>query len=145
MVATWLQSIASVEAAKVVDVALAGTITDAGTVRADRLELKVTMTPFVAAGWPRLTVQVLEDLGPRLVGLHDSEETSPEATRLTVELAELLLYEAVTVALALAAMAAVVAPNVAVVALATTVTDAGTVSEALVLDSAMLAPPVGAG
>jgi hypothetical protein len=49
------------------------------------------------------------------------------------------------VALALAAIAAVVAPNVAVVALAAIVTDAGTVSEELVLESAMLAPPVGAG
>jgi hypothetical protein len=49
------------------------------------------------------------------------------------------------VALALAAIAAVVAVNVAVVALAATVTDAGTVSEELVLDSVTLAPPVGAG
>ena len=47
--------------------------------------------------------------------------------------------------LALAAIAAVVALNVAVVALGATVTDAGTVSEAFVLDSATLAPPVGAG
>ena len=38
-----------------------------------------------------------------------------------------------------------VALNVAVVALAAAVTDAGTVSEALVQDSEILAPPVGAG
>jgi len=48
------------------------------------------------------------------------------------------------VALALAPIAAVVALNVAVVALAATVTDAGTVSEEVLLDSAILAPPVGA-
>ena len=45
----------------------------------------------------------------------------------------------------MAAIVAVVPLNVAVVAPAATLTDAGTVSEALVLDSAMLAPPVGAG
>ena len=44
----------------------------------------------------------------------------------------------------MAAIVAVAAPNVAVVALATTVTDAGTVSEKLVLESATLAPPAGA-
>ena len=48
-------------------------------------------------------------------------------------------------ALALAPIAAVVALNAALVALAATVTDAGTVSEELELDSAMLAPPAGAG
>jgi hypothetical protein len=84
MVATWLPSTAAVEAVKVADVALAGTVTDAGIVRAERLELNVTMTPFVEARWLRITVQVLEELGPRLVGLHDIEETSPGATSATV-------------------------------------------------------------
>jgi hypothetical protein len=87
---------------------------------------------------------VVEAFGPRLAGLHESEETSTVATKLTVELAEVLLYAAVTVALALAPTAAVVALNVAAVALAATVTDAGTVSEELVLASAILAPPAGA-
>jgi len=49
----------------------------------------------------------------------------------------------VTLALALAPIAAVVALNVALVALAATATDAGTASEELVLDSAILAPPAG--
>jgi len=84
MVATWLPSTATVEAVKVVDVALAGTVTDAGIVRAERLELNVTMAPFVEARWLRFTVQVLEELGPRLVGLHDIEETSPGGTSATV-------------------------------------------------------------
>jgi len=48
----------------------------------------------------------------------------------------------VIVALALAPIAAVVALNVALVALAATVTDAGTASEELELDSATLAPPL---
>jgi len=50
----------------------------------------------------------------------------------------------VIVALALAPTVAVVALNVAVVALAATVTDAGTISKELVLDTAILAPPAGA-
>jgi hypothetical protein len=49
------------------------------------------------------------------------------------------------VALALAVIAAVVAPNVAAVVLAGTVTDAGREREELVLESVMLAPPLGAG
>jgi hypothetical protein len=36
-------------------------------------------------------VQVLDELGPRLLGLHDKAETKTGATRLTVALAELLL------------------------------------------------------
>ena len=48
-------------------------------------------------------------------------------------------------ALVLELMVAVVALNVAVVALAATVTDAGTVSAEFEFDSAILAPPVGAG
>jgi hypothetical protein len=36
-------------------------------------------------------VQVLEAFGPRLLGLHESEETNAGATRLTVVLAEVLL------------------------------------------------------
>ena len=90
-------------------------------------------------------MQVLEAFGPRLAGLHEREETNTGATRLTVELAEPLLYVAVTVALASALMAAVVALNVAVAALAATVTDAGTVSAEFEFDRVILAPPVGAG
>jgi hypothetical protein len=84
MIAAWLPATAPVEAVKVADVALAGTVTDAGTVRAERLELNVTMTPFVEAGWQRITVQALEELGPRLVGLHESAETDTGATSETV-------------------------------------------------------------
>ena len=44
-----------------------------------------------------MTVQVLMELDPRLVGLHASDEIST-ATRLMVAFAELLLYAAVSVA-----------------------------------------------
>jgi hypothetical protein len=36
-------------------------------------------------------MHVVEAFAPRLAGLHESEETSTGATRLTLELAELLL------------------------------------------------------
>jgi hypothetical protein len=62
-----------------------------------------------------------------------------------VAVCELVPRVAVTVALSLPAIeAAAVALNVAVVAPAATVTDAGTVSEALLLASVTLDPPVGA-
>jgi hypothetical protein len=50
-----------------------------------------TLAPPVGAACVRVTVQVLEEFGPRLVGLQASEETSAGATRLMLALAELLL------------------------------------------------------
>ena len=54
------------------------------------LLLASTAAPPVGAAWVRVTVQVLEELAPRLVGLQASDETST-ATRLMVALAEVLL------------------------------------------------------
>jgi hypothetical protein len=76
-------------------------VTDAGTVRAGFVLVSATVTPPAGAGWYRVTVQVLEELGPRLVGLQASEETSTGATRLILPLAELLLSVAVIVAVSL--------------------------------------------
>ena len=87
---------------------------------------------------------MLDEFGPRLLGLHDNVETRTAAVRFTVALAELLLYVAVIVALELLPMVPVVTVNAAEVADAATVTDAGTVNVALVFDTATLAPPVGA-
>jgi hypothetical protein len=42
-------------------------------------------------------VHVLDEFGPRLAGLHESEETSTDAARLTAAVAELPLKLAVTV------------------------------------------------
>jgi hypothetical protein len=86
-----LLPIAAVVALKVAVVAAAATVTDAGTVRTELVLVKVTLAPPVGAGWVRVTVQVLDEFGPRLVGLQASEETSTGATRLTLALAELLL------------------------------------------------------
>ena len=79
------------------------------------------------------------------MGLQATPETSTGASRLIVAVCELLPRVAVTVALwLLAIVAAAVALKVAVVDPAVTVTDAGTVSEALLLASVTLDPPVGA-
>jgi hypothetical protein len=82
---------AAVTIVKVADVAPAGTVTDAGTVRAKSVLVKVTITPPVGAAWVRVTVQVLEETGPRLIELQTSEETRTGANRLIVALAELPL------------------------------------------------------
>jgi hypothetical protein len=80
-----------VVALKVAVVAAAATVTDAGTVRVELVLVKVTVAPPVGAAWVRVTVQVLEEFGPRLVGLQVSEETSAGATRLMLAWAELPL------------------------------------------------------
>ena len=82
---------AAVVALKVAEVAAAATVTDAGTVRVVLVFDRVTLAPPAGAGWVRAMVQVLEEFGPRLVGLHASEDTRTGATRLTLVLAELPL------------------------------------------------------
>jgi hypothetical protein len=79
------------------------------------------------------------------VGLQTTPEIWSPVNRLMVAVWELAPRVAVTVALRLLAIeAAAVALNVAVVAPEATVTNAGTVSEALLLASVTLAPPAGA-
>jgi hypothetical protein len=85
-----LLAMAAVVALKVADMEAVATVTEAGAVSVALVLVKVTAAPPVGAGWVRVTVQVLAELGPRLVGLQVSEETST-ATKLTVALAELLL------------------------------------------------------
>ena len=80
-----------VVALKVADVAAAATVTEAGTVSVELVLVSVTLAPPVGAAWVKVTVQVVDELWPRLVGLQASEETSTGATRLTVVFAELLL------------------------------------------------------
>jgi hypothetical protein len=81
----------AVVALKVAEVTAAATVTDAGTVRVELLFVRATLAPPVGAGWVNVTLQVLEESGPRLAGLQAKEETKTGATRLTVVLAELLL------------------------------------------------------
>jgi len=82
---------ATVVALKLTQVAAARTVTDAGMVSVELAPVRMTVAPPAGAGWVRVTVQVLEAFGPRLVGLQASEETSTGATRLMVTLAEVLL------------------------------------------------------
>ncbi len=88
-----------VVALNVAVVAAAATVTDVGTVRVAFVFVSATTAPPAGAAWVRVTVQVLEEFCPRLVGLHTKEDTNTGATRLIVAPAELLLYVAVTVAL----------------------------------------------
>jgi aspartokinase-like uncharacterized kinase len=91
MVALELLPMVPVVTAKVAEVADVVTVTDVGTVKVELVFDKATLAPPVGAAWVRVTVQVLDELGPRLLGLHDKAETKTGATRLTVALAELLL------------------------------------------------------
>jgi len=80
-----------------------------------------------------------------LVGLQVREETSVGATRLKVAAWDEPFKVAVTVALWLVVIVPRVAVKFAEVLLAGTVTAAGTVSVALLVESATMAPPAGAG
>ena len=134
-----------VVALNVAEVAAAATVTEAGTVRVEFVLVRVTLAPPVGAGWLKLTVQVLEELGPRLVGTQASEETVADGVRVMVVLAEVPLYVAVTVALWELEIVAAVAWKLAVVEPAPTVTDAGTVKpDVLLFDRVTTVPPLGA-
>ena len=89
-VALWSLLMAPVVALKVAVVAAAATVTEAGTVRTALLLVRVTRAPPVGAGFDSVTVQVLEELGPRLVGLHEIDDISTGAVRLTVVFTEVL-------------------------------------------------------
>ena len=89
-------------------------------------------------------MQVLEALGPKLVGLQASPVTVTGATRLIVALCELLPNVAFTVADCDVVKVPAVALNVAEVAPAATVTDDGTVNVVLLLVSVTALPPAGA-
>ena len=86
-------------ALKLADVAAAATVTEAGAVRPVLVFVRVTVAPPVGAALVRVTVQVLEVLGPRLAGLQANPDTNTGATRLTPALEELPLYVPVRVAL----------------------------------------------
>ena len=84
-------AIMAVLTVKVAVVADAATVTEDGTVSVVFEFVRVTLAPPVGAACVRVTVHVLEEFCPRLVGLQASEDTSTGAVKLTVVLAELLL------------------------------------------------------
>jgi hypothetical protein len=65
------------------------TVTDAGTVSAGWLLVRLTAAPPAGAALVKVTVHVLDAFAPRLVGLQVSEETRTDATSPTVAFAEL--------------------------------------------------------
>ena len=82
---------AAVVALKLADVAPAATLTEVGVVSTALLSERATLAPPAGAALVKVTVQVLEALGPRLPGVQAKEDTSTGATRLTLALAELPL------------------------------------------------------
>ena len=82
---------AAVVTVNVADVAAAAAVTEGATVSVALEFERVILAPPAGAACVRNTVQVLEELAPRLFGLQVSPETSTDAIRLTVALAELLL------------------------------------------------------
>ncbi len=75
------------------------TVTDPGTVSSALLLDSVTLDPPVGAVCVSVTVQVLTALCPRLVGLHETEDTSTGASSEIEAVCELLPSVPVTVAL----------------------------------------------
>ena len=77
---------------KVAVVAPAATLTAVGVVSTVLLSDRATLAPPLGAELVRVTVQVLEAFGPRLVGVQAREDTiTGAATRETLVLAELPL------------------------------------------------------
>lgn len=72
----------TVVAVNVDEVAPAATVIEAGTVSTRLVLESVTIAPPLGAALVKVTVQVLKESGPRLVGLQASEDTSTGATRL---------------------------------------------------------------
>lgn len=76
----------------VADVAVEETVTELGTDRVLSVFDSATFAPPEGALRVRVTVQVVEEFGPMLAGLHDTEDTvTAVARRLTLVFTELLL------------------------------------------------------
>jgi hypothetical protein len=122
----------------------AATVIVAGTVAAALPEVKLTASPPVGAGPLRVTVPVDGDPPVTDVGLSPNVVTTGAViARLAVEV--LAPRVAVIVAEALADTAEVDTVNVPVVDPAATVTEAGTVADALFEARFTTVPPAGAG
>ncbi len=101
-----------------------------------------TPPPSRPAACETVTVQVALAPGPKLAGLHVNPVTNSGATSEIVAVCALPLMVAVSVAVwLLAIVPAAVAVNVAVKLPAATVTDAGAVNAAALLDRNTCAPP----
>jgi hypothetical protein len=76
----------------VADLAVEETVTELGTDSVVSLFDSAAFAPPEGALCVRVTVQVVEEFGPMLAGLHDTEDTvTAAARRLTLVFTELLL------------------------------------------------------
>ena len=127
MVAVWSAVRVPVEAVKVAEVALAGTLTEEGTFNAVEALLASATTELPVGALDRATVQVALALDARVAGAHCSEvRVTGAATSERVAGTEEPFKVAVMVAVWSAVRVPVEAVNVAEVALAGTLTEEGT-------------------
>jgi hypothetical protein len=140
-VAVWSVVIVPAVAVNVAVVLPDPTVTEAGTVSTPALLDSVTVAPPV---FDTVTVHVALAPEPRLVGLHVSPLSTTGATSEIVAVCVLPFSFAVTVAVWSLVIVPAVAMNVAVVLPDPTVTEAGTVNAAALLDKETTAPPAGA-
>jgi len=145
-VTTWGAWIEPVVTENVVELVVAGTVTDPGTGTAVALsDASATMLPPAGAGWVSVTVQVLVAPAITLAGAQASDDTLALGMTLTVAVV-LAPSVAVTVTVWGVATEDAVAVNVPADDVAGTATEAGTGSAALLSDASVtVLPPVGAG
>jgi hypothetical protein len=124
--------------------ALAGTVMVAGICAAALLSERLTTKPPLGAGPVKVTVPVDELPPTTLVGFRLNTE-SPGGVTVKLVVCVMALRVAESVAVTVLAVELVVTLNLALVAFACTVTDAGTWAVVLLEDSVTTAPPVGAG
>ena len=144
MAAPWPAVTAPAVAVKTVDIASAGTDTEAGTVSSGLFALNNTVRGLETLR-SSLTVQVLEPPGVKAVGLQLREDTAGATASIREAVSEAPFNVAVRVTLSFWVSVPAVAAKLAEVAVAGTVTVAGMANRALVSDSATTLPPEGAG
>ena len=129
-------------AVKLAVVAPLSTVTEPGTVSAAALLDTDTTTPPRPAALESVTTQFDVPAELRIDGVHASEvRAGGVGTRVRVCVCELPFSDAVTIAVWFVVIVPAVAVKFAVAAPDNTVTEAGTVSVAWLLESATLAPP----
>src|ERR1019366_1117909 len=138
-VAVWSDAIVPAVAVKVAVVDAAATATEPGTVSAAVLLDSVTVPPPVFVS---VTVQLLVPPLLSVAGVHDNELTFTGVARAIDVVCVLPFNVAVSVAVWSDAIVPAVAVKVVVVDPAATATDPGTVSDAVLLDSVTVPPPV---
>jgi len=126
-------------------VAFAATVTVPGIVSpGNPVLLTLTTAPTAPAALDSVTVQLPLAFAPNVVGLHWREETTVAAAKEMVDVRDVPLYTAVTVAFWFVVTPRLVAVKFAEVDPDATVTDGGTIRLELLLDSDTATPPTGA-